>query len=68
MGEGSGLHTYTLEFNEKGMVSDVLYNEKGRHNGLTALQLQAQAAKVLGPDVEPQPFKKHPPGEYRYQK
>ena len=68
VGEGSGLRTYTLEFSEKGMVSDVLYNEKGPHNGLTALQLQAQADKVLGLEVESQPFKKHSPKEFRYQK
>jgi hypothetical protein len=68
VGEGTGLRTYTLEFNDKGVVTDVLYNEKGRHNGLNALQLQAQATKVLGPDVEPQPFKKHPPEEFHYQK
>ncbi len=68
VGEESGLRTYTLEFNDKGVVTDVLYNEKGRHNGLTALQLQAQAAKMLGPDTEVQPFKKHPPEEYHYQK
>ena len=68
VGEESGLRTYTLEFNEKGVVTDVLYNEKGRHNGLTALQLQAQAAKVLGPEAETQPFKKHSPQEYRFQK
>lgn len=68
VGEGAGLRTYTLEFNEKGVVTDVLYNEKGRHNGLTALQLQAQAAKMLGPEAETQPFKKHSPKEFRYQK
>ena len=68
VGEATGLRTYTLEFNGKGVVADVLYNEKGRHNGLTALQLQAQAAKVLGPEAESQPFKKHPPEEFRYQK
>lgn len=68
VGEGYGLRTYTLEFNDKQVVIDVLYNENGRHNGLTALQLQAQAAKVLGPEVEPQPFKKHPPEEFHYKK
>ncbi len=68
VGEGSGLRTYTLEFSDKGIVTDVLYNEKGRHNGRTALQLQAQAAKVLGPEAESQPFKKHSPKEFRYQK
>lgn len=65
VGSGMGLRTYTLVFNDKGVVTDVLYNEKGRHNGLTALQLQAQATRVLGPDAETQPFKKHAPEEYR---
>ena len=65
VGEGSGLRTYTLAFNEKGIVTDVLYNEKGRHNGLTALQLQAQAKRILGPDAETPPFEKHAPEEYR---
>lgn len=68
VGEGTGLRTYTLVFDEKGLVTDVLYNEQGRHNGLTALQLQAQSEKVLGPAAETQPFKKHPPEEFRYQK
>ena len=68
VGEGAGLRTYTLEFDEKGVVTDVLYNEKGRHNGLTALQVQAQAAKVLGTEAESPPFKKHSPEEFRYQK
>ncbi len=65
VGSGMGLRTYTLVFSDKGVVTDVLYNEKGRHNGLTAIQLQAQAARVLGPDAEVQPFKKHAPEEYR---
>lgn len=68
VGEGTGLRTYTLEFNGKGIVIDVLYNEQGRHNGLTALQLQAQAAKVLGPKAEPQPFKRQSPAEFHYRK
>lgn len=68
VGEGSGLRTYTLVFNDKGVVTDVLYNEKGRHNGLTALQLQAQAKRILGPDVEQQPYKKHALEEYRWGK
>ena len=37
---GSGVRTYTLEFDDKGVVIDVLYNEQGRHDGLTALQVQ----------------------------
>lgn len=68
VGEGTGLRTYTLEFNGKGVVIDVLYNEQGRHNGLTALQLQAQAAKVLGPKAEPQPFERQSPEEFHNQK
>lgn len=39
-GPGSGVRTYTLVFDDKGVVIDVLYNEKGRHDGLTALQVQ----------------------------
>lgn len=68
VGEGTGLRTYTLEFDDKGVVTDVLYSEQGRHNGLTALLVQAEAAKVLGPDAESQPFKKHPPEQFHYQK
>ncbi len=68
VGEGTGLRTYTLEFNGRGVVIDVLYNEQGRHNGLTALELQAQAAKVLGPKAEPQPFERQSPEEFHYQK
>ncbi|MFH1820199.1 MAG: hypothetical protein ABIC92_20190 [Pseudomonadota bacterium] len=37
---GNGVRTYTLEFDDKGVVIDVLYNEQGRHDGLTALQVQ----------------------------
>jgi hypothetical protein len=29
----------TLEFDDKGVVIDVLYNENGRHDGLTAMQV-----------------------------
>ncbi|MCR4346226.1 MAG: hypothetical protein NUV55_03315 [Sulfuricaulis sp.] len=65
VGSGTGLRTYTLVFSDKGVVTDVLYNEQGRHNGLTALQLQAQAKRILGPDVEKQPYKKHAPDEFR---
>lgn len=39
-GPGNGVRTYTLMFDDKGVVIDVLYNEKGRHDGLTALQVQ----------------------------
>ncbi len=35
--------TYTLVFDDKGVVIDVLYNEHGRHDGLTALQAQRKA-------------------------
>lgn len=67
VGEGTGLRTYTLVFDTAGVVTDVLYNERNWRNGLTALQLQAQTGRVLGPDVEPQPYKKHPPEEFRRQ-
>lgn len=63
-GEETWLRTYTLEIDTQDRVVDVLYNERGRHNGLTALQLQSQANKILGPEVEPQPFKKHPPEKF----
>ena len=45
-----GMATYTLEFGKQGKVIDVIYNERGRHNGLTALgvQLDVNAAKSLG--------------------
>ena len=39
-GPGNGVRTYTLESDDKGVVIDVLYNERGRHDGLTALQVQ----------------------------
>ena len=42
-GPGNGVRTYTLEFDSKGVVIDVLYNEQGRHDGLTALQVQRKA-------------------------
>ena len=35
-----GERSYTLEFDHEGVVIDVLYNENGRHDGMTALQLQ----------------------------
>lgn len=34
------MRTYTLVFDDKGVVIDVIYNEKGRHDGLTVLQVQ----------------------------
>ncbi|MDP1926980.1 MAG: hypothetical protein Q8K62_00550 [Thiobacillus sp.] len=39
-GPSNGVRTYTLVFDDRGVVIDVLYNEKGRHDGLTALQVQ----------------------------
>ena len=47
-GPGNGVRTYTLLFDDKGVVIDVLYNEKGRHDGLTALQVQR---KVRGEGI-----------------
>ncbi len=47
-GPGNGVRTFTLEFDDKGVVIDVLYNEQGRHDGLTALQEQR---KVRGEGV-----------------
>lgn len=38
--KGSRVRTYILVFDSRGTVSDVLYKENGRHDGLTALQLQ----------------------------
>jgi hypothetical protein len=35
-----GQRTYTLVFDRQGVVVDVIYNEKGPRNGLTALSLQ----------------------------
>src|SRR3569623_223812 len=32
--------TYTLVFDSRGVVADVLYNESGSRNGLTALSMQ----------------------------
>ena len=68
VGEETWLRTYTLEFDGNERVIDVLYNERGRHNGMTALQVQAQAAKILGPEAEPAPFEKHPPEDFRQSK
>lgn len=39
---GDRVSTYTLVFDDKGVVIDVLYNEQGRHDGLTALQEQSK--------------------------
>ncbi|BAU49711.1 hypothetical protein SVA_3163 [Sulfurifustis variabilis] len=40
--ESYGARSFTLEFDDQGRVIDVLYNEKGPHNGLTALQVQRE--------------------------
>lgn len=45
---GNSVRTYTLVFDDKGLVTDVLYNERGRHDGLTALQVQR---KVRGEGI-----------------
>lgn len=37
VGEERGIRTYTLEFDDKGVVIDVLYQEIGRHSGQTAV-------------------------------
>jgi hypothetical protein len=47
-----GTRTYTLVFGSNGKVVDVLYNEHGRHDGLTALQAQQQVMKRV---MEAQP-------------
>lgn len=51
VGEERGLRTYTLAFDDKGVVTDVLYQEVGRHSGLTAVQAQR-------PPLEPGPRQK----------
>lgn len=38
------VRSYTLVFDSQGVVADVLYNENGPHNGLTALSLQSGKA------------------------
>ena len=48
-GPGNGVRTFTLVFDDKGVVIDVLYNEQGRHDGLTALQEQR---KVRGEGID----------------
>lgn len=47
-GPGNGVRTFTLVFDDKGVVIDVLYNEQGRHDGLTALQEQRKAREGMG--------------------
>lgn len=42
--------SYTLVFDGRGVVVDVLYNESGRHDGFTALSLQH--AKGVAPTEE----------------
>lgn len=39
-GSDFGTRTYTLVFDDQGVVIDVLYNEHGRHDGLSAAALQ----------------------------
>lgn len=41
-----GVRTYTLVFDQRGVVVDVLYNEDGRHDGLAALPLQHRKGVV----------------------
>ncbi len=38
--------SYTLVFDNRGMVVDVLYNENGRHDGLAALALQHRKGAI----------------------
>ncbi|NIR59490.1 MAG: hypothetical protein GWO02_08185 [Gammaproteobacteria bacterium] len=47
---GAGVRAYTLIFDDGGTVIDVLYNESGRHDGLSALALQWGALKGGGGD------------------
>lgn len=60
--EGPNLRTYTLMFDTRGIVIDVLYNENGSHDGLSAVQIQRQAdpAGQLLPSVRHGPH--FPPG------
>ncbi|HKK07048.1 MAG TPA: hypothetical protein VKA50_14495 [Gammaproteobacteria bacterium] len=46
--EGSRRMRYTVEFDSRGIVTDVLYNEVGPHNGLSAVQVQAAAEGSKG--------------------
>lgn len=46
---GYGLRSYTLVFDERGVVSDVLYHEQGPHDGLTALQVQLRGGGKAPP-------------------
>jgi hypothetical protein len=39
-GPRNGVRIYTVAFDDKGVVIDVHYNEQGRHDGLTAQQVQ----------------------------
>lgn len=41
-----GARGYTLVFDSRGLVVDVLYNEEGRHDGLAALSLQHTQGRV----------------------
>lgn len=39
-GENYGKKTYTVEFTKEGKVVDVMYNDRGPYNGLTAKKIQ----------------------------
>lgn len=52
------VRSYTLVFDNRGVVVDVLYNEDGRHDGLTALSLQNVKGRLRSEehtDPGPQP-------------
>lgn len=53
-----GWRTYTLVFDDKGMVVDVLYNEEGRHDGLSALQVQREREGADKPREQAYPEQK----------
>jgi len=43
--EGSRRMSYTIEFDSRGIVTDVLYNEVGPHDGLSAVQVQVEVGR-----------------------
>ena len=56
--ETEALHavrSYTLVFDARGIVIDVLYNERGRHDGLTALVLQQRRGTASPMQAHPAP-------------
>lgn len=53
-----GRRTYTLVFDDNGMVVDVLYNEKGRHDGLSAVQVQREREGADKPSEQGYPEQK----------